>query len=162
MTEPTTIAPVRREVTVGVSPARAFQLFTEHFDAWWPRGHHIGTAELRRVIIEPHVGGRWCEVGVDGSQCDWGRVLAWEEPYRLVLSWHLNGQFSYDPDPARASEVEVTFRPAPGSGTAVTLEHRYFERAFEGDQLRRGVSEDGGWRGLLGRYAALAAVAATD
>ena len=90
MTTPT-ITPVRRDVTVPASVERAFQIFTTHFDSWWPRAHHIGSAELRLAVLEPRVGGRWYEIGIDGRECDWGRVLSWDEPHRIVLAWHLNG-----------------------------------------------------------------------
>jgi uncharacterized protein YndB with AHSA1/START domain len=144
---------VRREITVAAPPERAFSVFAERFDAWWPRTHHIGAAEMEEAIIEPRAGGRWYERGVDGSECDWGEVLAYDPPRRLLLSWHLNGEWAYDPDPAHASEVEVTFTPA-GGGTRVVLVHRGFERTgATGDALRRGVSAEGGWGGLLGLYA---------
>ena len=149
----TTVTPVRREVTVSTTPDRAFQVFTSHFDAWWPRGHHIGAADLHEAVIEPQEGGRWFEIDVDGSQCDWGRVLVWEPPARLVLSWQLNGRFEYDPDPARASEVEVSFRPAGEGSTVVTLEHRYIERMVASEDAFKGIDSEGGWGGLLTRFA---------
>jgi uncharacterized protein YndB with AHSA1/START domain len=143
---------VRREITVNASPERAFAFFTERFDAWWPRSHHIGSADMHEAIVEPRPGGRWYERGTDGSECDWGEVLAWDPPHRLVLSWHLDCDWSYDPDPARASEVEVTFAPA-GAGTRVELVHRGFERHRSGgDELRESVGGPGGWGGLLTLY----------
>jgi uncharacterized protein YndB with AHSA1/START domain len=107
---------------------------------------------MEEAIIEPRTGGRWYERGVDGSECDWGEVLAYDPPHRLMLSWHLNGEWAYDPDPARASEIEVTFTPE-GDGTRVQLEHRGFERhGATAAALREGVSGDGGWNGLLRLY----------
>jgi uncharacterized protein YndB with AHSA1/START domain len=147
-----TEAAVRREVTVHAPPERAFAVFAERFDAWWPRGHHIGQAEMAEAIIEPRAGGRWYERGTDGSECDWGEVLAYDPPHRLTLSWHLNGEWAYDPDPAHASEVEVTFTPT-GDGTRVELTHRGFERhGASAGALRDGVSREGGWGGLLKLY----------
>ena len=144
---------VRRRITVNVAPERAFAFFTGRFDAWWPRGHHIGEAELGEAIIEPRAGGRWYERGVDGSTCEWGEVVAWDPPHRLALSWHINSDWVYDPDPAHASEVEVTFTPA-GDGTRVELVHRGFERhPAGGDKLRESVAGAGGWGGLLELYA---------
>jgi uncharacterized protein YndB with AHSA1/START domain len=147
-----TEAEVRREITVNAPPERAFAFFTERFDAWWPRSHHIGEAEPAEALIEPRAGGRWYERGTDGSECDWGDVRAWEPPHRLVLAWQLNGEWAYDPDPEHATEIEVTFTPA-GDATRVELVHRGFDRAELGDALRRGVSADGGWGGLLKLYA---------
>ena len=93
-----TIAPVTYSVTVPISAQRAFTLFTEGFNTWWI-GHHIGEADLAEVVIEPRVDGRWFERGVDGTECDWGKVLVYEPPGRLVLTWQLNSEFQYDPDP---------------------------------------------------------------
>ena len=143
---------VRREITVQAAPEKAFKVFTEGFDGWWPRSHSIAEPDMEEAIIEPRAGGRWYERGVDGSECDWGQVLAYDPPHRLMLSWHLNGEWAYDPDPAHASEIEVTFTP-DGDGTRVQLEHRGFERhGATAAALREGVSGDGGWNGLLRLY----------
>jgi uncharacterized protein YndB with AHSA1/START domain len=154
-----TIAPVRYSVTVPISAERAFTLFTEGFNTWWI-GHRIGEAELAEAVIEPHVDGRWYERGVDGTECDWGKVLVYEPPGRLVLTWQLNCQFRYDPDLSHASEVEVLFTEANGK-TRVDLEHRYIERLGDGgDELATGVSSaDGGWPAILDLYAKAAAAA---
>lgn len=149
-----TITPVRRSVTVAATPERTFQMFTAHFDAWWPRGHHIGQAELDHVVLDPQVGGRWYEVSVDGSTCEWGSVIAWEPPSRLLLAWHLNGMWQYDPDPTRASEVEVTFTAADG-GTEVVLEHRLIERMVEGESARGALDGDGGWPAIIAGFGRL-------
>ena len=140
---------VQRDVTVETTPERAFAIFTERFDSWWPRGHRIGTGELEEVVIEPRLGGRWYERSSDGSECVWGEVLAWDPPRRLVLSWHLDGDWKLGPE---ASEIEVRFTPA-GSSTRVELEHRHFERhGATADAVRDAVSGEGGWGGLLELY----------
>lgn len=154
MTMPGTETAVRREIDVEADPQRAFEVFTAGFDRWWPRAHHLGDAELDVVVIEPEEGGRWYERGADGRECVWGRVLAWEPPHRLVLSWGISGDFELEADPAAASEVEVTFRAA-GAGTHVVLEHRHLERhGATAEALRAGVSAEGGWSTLLERFAA--------
>ncbi len=155
-----TIAPVSRQVTVPANVERTFQVFTTHFDTWWPRGHHIGAADLYRAVLEPRVGGRWYEIDVDGTECEWGTVLAWDAPSRLLLSWQLNGRWEYDPDPGRASEVEVTFRAVDESSTVVTLEHRHLDRMVAGEDAHTGIDGDGGWRGILVGFAAVIAASA--
>ena len=153
-----TIAPVRYTATVPISAQRAFTLFTEGFNTWWI-GHHIGEAELAEAVIEPRVGGRWYERGVDGTECDWGKVLVYEPPGRLVMTWQLNSQFQYDPDLSHASEVEVRFTEADGQ-TIVDFEHRYIERLGAGaEDLARSVASGGGWPGILDLYAKAAAAA---
>jgi uncharacterized protein YndB with AHSA1/START domain len=149
----TTIEPVRTQVRVNASPERAFEAFTAEFSAWWPLdSHHIGEADAAEGILEPRAGGRWYERGVDGSECDWGRVETFDPPSRLVLVWQLDADWRYDP--GLQTEVEVTFTP-DGDGTVVALEHRrldaFGERAGE---IRSAVGSEGGWPGLLQRYAA--------
>jgi uncharacterized protein YndB with AHSA1/START domain len=141
---------VRREITVDAPVERAFEVFTARFDTWWPRSHKIGDADLQEAVIERKTGGRWYERDVDGSECEWGEVLAYEPPHRLVLTWHVGADWKYHAD--QASEVEVTFTP-DGESTHVILEHRHLERHGEGaERLRDAVSAGGGWPGLLKRY----------
>ena len=92
MTSTPTIAPLTGTITVDAPIERVFRTFTDGFGSWWPAEYHIGQADLATAILEPRQGGRWYEQGTDGSECDWGRVLAWEPPHRLVVSWQINGQ----------------------------------------------------------------------
>lgn len=141
---------VRKEVVVPADPALAFAVFTERFADWWP-GHHLSDGDVETYVLEPGEGGRWYERTTDGAECDWGRVLAWEPPHRLVLSWAISAQWR--PDPERASEVEVTFTPS-GGGTRVVLEHRHLDRAGDGwRDMLASVGGDGGWGDILARYA---------
>ena len=143
---------VTRSVVVDVPVAHAFEVFTRRFDLWWPRGHHIGKAELKEAIIEEREGGRWFERGVDGSECDWGRVLVFLPPTRITLSWHLDGEWRYDPDPGRASRVDVTFHAEGEGRTRVVLEHSELDRHVGWEKLRDGVGAPTGWQGLLDMF----------
>jgi uncharacterized protein YndB with AHSA1/START domain len=150
-------APVRKSVKVGASLEQAFRVFTQGFDTWWPRTHSIGGSPLQAAVIEGKVGGRCYQRSVDGSECDWGRILVWEPPSRFVLAWQLNPQWQHEPDITRASEVEITFTSEADGLTRVDLEHRHFDRHGAGaDQMRRGVDSPEGWGGLLQMYAAMA------
>jgi uncharacterized protein YndB with AHSA1/START domain len=153
MTE-ATLEAVKRSVTVNASPERAFDVFTTGFSSWWPiESHHIGDTMAVDVVIEPRAGGRWFERDAEGAECVWGFVTAFEPPRRLVLTWHLTPEYKFDPDPDRASEIEVRFTPQDGA-TLVELEHRGFERhADGGPRIRETVSGTGGWTELLQLYA---------
>jgi uncharacterized protein YndB with AHSA1/START domain len=146
---------VTKAITVNGSQERAFAVFTEKFFTWWPKSHHIGDADLADAVIEPRVGGRWYERGTDGAECDWGSVLAYDPPARIVLSWHLQGDWNYDPDPAKASEIEVTFVAESDSRTRVELIHRHIERHDMPEKVVAGVDSPGGWNGILADYAAV-------
>ena len=143
-----TPAPVRKSILVNASQTRAFEVFTARFNSWWPRTHHIGAAEMKEAIVEPRAGGRWYEKSVDGSECDWGKVLVWEPPSRIVLSWKINSKFQYEG--ALDSEVEVRFTPE-ASGTRVDLEHRI--TAADAEEIRASVDSPRGWGLVLEQYA---------
>jgi uncharacterized protein YndB with AHSA1/START domain len=159
MTEPSapTVPDINGTVTVAVPVEQAFRIFTESFTTWWPADYHIGGADLAEAIIEPEVGGRWYERGVDGSECDWGRVLTWEPPSRLVVTWQINGHWQYDPDPAHASEIEVRFTPDGPTRTRVDLEHRHLDRLVDGQAIHDGIVGGGGWSAILELFAKAAA-----
>ena len=149
---------VVKTVTVKASQQHAFKVFTAGFTTWWPSSHHIGKADMAEAIMEQREGGRWYERGVDGSECDWGTVLAYDPPNRVVVSWHLDGEWAYNPDPAKASEVEVRFVAEGPDVTRVELEHRHFERhGGDWEAVASGVGSDGGWAGILRGYADIAA-----
>jgi uncharacterized protein YndB with AHSA1/START domain len=145
---------VRREITVNATPERAFFVFTEQFDSWWPRSHHIGAADMARAVIDPDRM-QWYEVGVDGTTCDWGAITAYEPPSRLALEWRIGGRWGLESDPAAFSVVDVTFTPE-GDATRVTLEHRHLDRHTAAEALKAAIGSEGGWNGLLAAYAEVA------
>jgi uncharacterized protein YndB with AHSA1/START domain len=152
MTSPAASA-VRKALTVDVPVEHAFDVFTRRMDAWWPRTHHIGGSPMKEAVLEPFDGGRWYERGDDGSECEWGRVLVWERPSRLVLAWQTNGAWQHDPDPAHASEVDVRFVAESPQRTRVELEHRHLDRhTVGGEALRIAVDSPGGWTAILASY----------
>jgi uncharacterized protein YndB with AHSA1/START domain len=145
-------APVRKQLTVQASPERAFEVFTAGFATWWPPSHHIGAAAYKTAVIEPRVGGRWYEIGEDGSECDWGEVLIWAPPGRIVLAWRLGADWKYDRN--LLTEVEVRFT-AEGARTRFDLEHRKLENwGASADQARAAIDSEAGWSGLLKMYSA--------
>ncbi len=144
-------APVRKSVLVQATPERAFEVFTARLGEWWPRSHRIGPSEPQTWIIEPHAGGRWFERDVDGTECDFGRVLAWEPPHRLLLAWQLSADFKYVRD--FETEVELRFTPEGARATRVELEHRHLERYGElAERVRERVGAPSGWGQVLGNY----------
>ena len=140
------IAPIIRSVVVQVEAARAFELFTSRMQDWWPRGKTIGRQPHAAVIIEPWNEGRWFERDAQGEETQWGKVLAWEPPHRLLLGWQIGTDWAYHAD--LLTEVELTFKPRASGGTVVTLEHRHMER-FGAEAARHREILDGGWPTLL-------------
>lgn len=148
---------VQRTITVNAGVEKCFRVFTEGADTWWPRTHHIGKSPMKKCLIEGWVGGRCYSRQEDGTDCPWGEVTAWDPPHRFVMAWKITHAWGYEPDNAKASEVEVRFTPVAGGATRVDLEHRGFERMpAGGDEMRNSVGGDGGWNGLLQLFAAKA------
>ncbi len=151
------LQPVRRSVRVKATPERAFRVFAEKMDSWWPTSHHIGSSPMKGIVVEGRVGGAIYTVQEDGTSCPWASVLAWEPPHRFTFAWHVTPNWKYEVDSHRCSEVEILFTPADDGTTLVELEHRHLERHGEGWEAMRGaVGSEGGWNGLLALYAAKA------
>ena len=151
-------AVVRKSILVRAPIARAWSVFVEQMETWWPATHHIGATPFEAIFVEPRVGGRWYERNVDGEQCDWGKVLTWDPPHCVCFSWqvgpgHDSPDWKFDPDPAKASEVEFRFIAEGACATRLNLEHRALERHGEGyEQLRALFEGPGAWITVLESY----------
>jgi uncharacterized protein YndB with AHSA1/START domain len=148
---------VRKVIVVEAPQAVAWRVFTQKMGAWWPLANYkIGKAPAVDAVLEPHVGGRWYERGDDGSTCEWGTVLSWDPPSRLVLSWDISAD--WQPDPALKTEIEVRFIPEGENVTRVELEHRRLDRyGARRDQMRRIFDVEGDWGKLLAMFGRVAA-----
>lgn len=149
---------IRLAIVVEAPIERAFRVFTEDFDRVKPRDHNMLATEIAETVFERHVGGRVYDRGVDGSECQWARVLAFEPPNRVVFSWDISPQLQLESDLERASEVEVRFVAESAERTRVELEHRNLDRHGEGwERVRDAVGGDGGWPIYLQRFSELIA-----
>jgi uncharacterized protein YndB with AHSA1/START domain len=147
---------VRTQVVVDVPIERAFAVFTEEFDSIKPREHNMLGVEIAESVFEPREGGRIYDRGVDGSECQWARVLAYEPPHRVVFSWDISPQWQIESDHDKTSEVEVRFISETTDRTRVELEHRNLDRHGAGwESERDGVGGEGGWPLYLQRFAEL-------
>jgi uncharacterized protein YndB with AHSA1/START domain len=148
---------VRKSVRVQAPQEVAWRVFTEQMGTWWPLANYkIGQAKAVDAVVEPEVGGRWYELGEDGSTCQWGSVLAWEPHSRLVLSWDITADWQYDPQ--LKTEIELRFIFDGKNATRVELEHRRLDRyGAHRDQMRRIFETEGDWGRLLEMFARVAA-----
>jgi uncharacterized protein YndB with AHSA1/START domain len=154
MTMQATDTSVRASVLVEAPIERAFEVFTEEMASWWHPEHHILRGELAEMVFEPRVGGHVYDRAVDGRECRWARVLAYEPPRRLVFSWDISPRWELEVDPDKASEIEVRFESEGAGRTRVELEHRKLERHGPGwEGVRDSVGSDGGWPDGLRRFA---------
>jgi uncharacterized protein YndB with AHSA1/START domain len=149
---------VRSSIVVEAPIERAFKVFTEDFGSFKPREHNLLEVEIAETVFEPRVGGHLYDRGIDGSECRWARILAFEPPDQVVFSWDISPQWQLETDLARTSEVEVRFISETPERTRVELEHRNLDRHGDGwEGVREGVGGEGGWPLYLQRYAELLA-----
>lgn len=149
---------IHQQVVVDADPARAFELFTAHMTDWWPSDHHIGRAPIEQIVVEPREGGRWYTRHIDGSTTSTGYVRTWEPPSRLVLTWQINADWSFDT--ALVTTVELTFTDR-GNGTVVQLTHSDFDRyGPDADRMRTVFDSPGAWASTLAAFAAGSQVSA--
>jgi uncharacterized protein YndB with AHSA1/START domain len=154
MSTQTTDTAVQVSIVVDAPAQKAFEVFTDDIGSWWTPEHHILQAELKEMEFEPRVGGHIIDRGVDGSECKWSRVIAYEPPNRIVFSWDIDLQWQVETDPARTSEIEVRFIPEGPDRTRVELEHRNLDRHGDGwQQMRDAVGATDGWGHGLERFA---------
>jgi uncharacterized protein YndB with AHSA1/START domain len=152
----TTTTSVRRQIVVNAPISEAFRVFTERFGDFKPREHNLLRAAIAETVFEPRVGGNIYDRAVDGSECRWARILAFEPPDRVVFSWDISPRWQLETDPNLTSEVEVRFIAETPERTRVELEHRNLHRHGAGwESVRDGVDNEGGWPLYLQRYAAL-------
>lgn len=150
---------VFKSVRVKAPIDRAWSVFVEQMETWWPATHHIGNTPFEAIFIEPRVGGRWYERNVRGELCDWGTVLHWEPPRRISLSWHVGPghdgpDWVADMDMAHASELEIRFTAESATVTLVELTHSKIQRHGEGaEQLRDLMDGPGAWITILELFA---------
>jgi uncharacterized protein YndB with AHSA1/START domain len=147
---------IRTEVVVEAPIERAFRVFTEDFDRVKPREHNMLGVEIAETVFEPRAGGRIFDRGVDGSECQWARVLAYEPPNRVVFSWDISPRWQVEPDLGKTSEVEVRFIAEAAERTRVELEHRNLDHHGDGwPGERDAIGGEGGWPLYLQRFADL-------
>ena len=153
--EPALTGSFKRTVRVNVPIDRAFKVFTEKMGAWWPASHHVGGTPFKDILIDHRAGGRWYEINAKGEECMWGTVVAWEPPRNVVLSWHLQPDWTFSPDLARASEVALEFISEGPERTRVEFEHRHLERFGDTPEAARTIeSMTRGWGMILDGYKA--------
>lgn len=149
---------VRQSIVVEAPIERAFKVFTEDFGSFKPAEQNMLAVQIAETVFEPRAGGYLYDRGIDGSECRWARVLAYEPPNRVLLSWNITPQWQIETDPDKTSEWEVRFTAETAHRTRVEIEHRKLERHGEGwESVRNGVAGDQGWPLYLQRFADLLA-----
>jgi hypothetical protein len=154
-----TVEPVTREIVVECDPQRAFDLFTAEMTSWWPAEHHIGSAPIAEIVIEPKAGGRWYTRHEDGTETNTGFVTLYDrpgqesEPGRFSVTWQVGPDWKYHPE--LATTVDVRFTEEEPGRTRIALEHRDLENFGEhAEQMKNVFEAPDAWTTTLARYTA--------
>jgi uncharacterized protein YndB with AHSA1/START domain len=142
------VPPIDKKLRVRASQERAFLFFTTNSIRWWPPTYTIGNSPMKEIVLEPHVGGRWYEIGEDGSECQWGDVLAWDAPNGLTLAWRINLEWAFDP--ALLTEIAISFTDVGNGETEVRIVHSKFENL--GERAPEALRIFDGWSSVLARF----------
>ena len=130
--------PVRQSVLVRSDRQHTFDTFIATIGTWWPvNPFSAGKDRVRDVTLERRTGGRVYETWEDGTEVDWGEVLAWEPPERFVMTWNVTSV---------VTEVELTFAELGPALTRAAVEHRGWERLTD-EQLAEDCALPGGYAG---------------
>ncbi|MBO6724828.1 MAG: SRPBCC family protein [Rhizobiaceae bacterium] len=149
-------AKIRKSVVVEAPIARAFDVFTREFGSFKPPDHNLLAVPIAETVFEPRVGGCIYDRGIDGSECRWARVLAYDPPRMVRLSWDINTQWQVETDLERTSEWEVRFIAEAPDRTRVEIKHRHLDRHGQGWQAKRdAIDGENGWPIYLARFAGL-------
>ena len=149
---------IKKSIVVEAPLERAFEVFTKKFGSFKPVEHNLLAVKIAETVFEPRVGGHIYDRGIDGSECRWARVLAFEPPHRVLLSWNISPRWQIESDPKKASEWEVRFIAESPQRTRVEIEHRKLERHGQGwEGVRDGVGGERGWPLYLQRFAEILA-----
>lgn len=146
MTTDTETTIVRRSIVVEATIDRAFSFFTRDIGQWWDPDKHLLQEPLAEMIFEPHVGGHIIDRGVNGTENRWGTVLVYEPPAHVAFSWDISLSWQIETDPAKTSEVHMTFTAEGEQRTLIQLEHRHLDRHGDGwEAMRDAVGSPNGW-----------------
>jgi uncharacterized protein YndB with AHSA1/START domain len=153
MSEQATATSVQTSIVVDAPIDEAFSVFTEGIGTWWPREYNLLKVDIAERVFEPRVGGQVYDRGIDDSECHWARVLAYEPPDRVVISWDISPQWQIETDLDKTSEVEILFTSESAERTRVEVEHRHLDRHGDGwEGMRDSVGSEGGWPGCVRRF----------
>jgi uncharacterized protein YndB with AHSA1/START domain len=145
---------VRARVFVAAPREAAFAAFRHDILRWWPRDETWSGEAIEDLFFEGRRGGMLWERGPGGFRMDMARVMRWVAPERIVLRWHIGPGQMPEPNPAKASEVEIQFHPDDDCGTRVELEHRLFSNHGAGAEgYRARMGSEKGWPRILKGFA---------
>ena len=142
------------KTVVLLSAAAAFEKFRHDITQWWPREFTWSGEALESLYFEGRKLGTLWERGPEGFRIDMARVMRWVPPERIVLRWHVGPNMKPEPNPARASEVEIRFVSEDANHTRIELEHRDFSHHGAGAESYRAQMRGAkGWPMILKAFA---------
>ena len=137
--------PIIKTIEVPCSQEKAFGVFVNEMDSWWPLGKFtvsaMGGEPAKAIRVEAKQGGKIVEIGHDDTEHEWGTIKSYD-PYDFIsMDFHI-------PQPTEKVEsrslVEVRFTALGNERTRVELTQSNWEAFGEmAEGLRGGYG--GGW-----------------
>lgn len=144
---------IKRQITLKIGPAQAFQKFVHEFNEWWPQEYTWSQDKLEKIFINSHKDGLCTELGPEGFRCDWGRVTEIEESSHIYFFWQISAKREPIPDPEKVGEVRVAFQKNGEGGTIISFTHGDFKKYGErADAYREMMDSEQGWPYILEKY----------
>jgi uncharacterized protein YndB with AHSA1/START domain len=141
---------IRRTLHLSNPAAEAFIVFAENMADWWPKEYTWSREVLEDIGIENKKGGLCYEIGPHNFRLDWGRVLEYEPPSKIRFTWQISPNRVPEPDPSKASEVEISFIEEDEIKTRLEFEHSKFENhGNDGNIYRELMDSPEGWDYIL-------------
>lgn len=85
--------PIIKTIEVPCSQARAFEVFLNEMDTWWPLGKFtisaMRGAPAKAIRVDAKPGGKIIEIASDGTEYEWGTIKSYEPPGFVSMDFHI-------------------------------------------------------------------------
>lgn len=85
--------PIIKTIEVSCNQERAFEVFLNEMDSWWPLGKFtisaMRGAPAKAIRVEAKQGGKILEIGPNGTEYSWGTIKSYDPPVFVSMDFHI-------------------------------------------------------------------------
>jgi hypothetical protein len=144
--------PLIKTIEVPCSQEKAFGVFVNEMDSWWPLSIFTVSAMsggvAKSIRVEPKVGGQIVEIGNDDTEHLWGTIRSYDPHDSVGMDFHIAP--TGDDTVGSWSLVEVRFTALGSDRTQVELTQTNWEAFGEKAAMLRG-GYGPGWDAIFGQ-----------